>query len=262
MIMSHCKWIYCRRRRVAGTVNDQHRRGWWLLPCIVSVALLASSLPARIGETPERCAERYALKQVPAKLTKGFWDKEQFYEKNGIQLSIRFLRSPEDGLRAEYIEYRPISTSGVTLSEVKINSLLSIVSTNWSKLLPLPPLTPPTNAVPDSTRTLTRTSKTKIITLEQTSGIEEKRLKKEAAERKILAELIENRNREIAHLKDVIGVKIIPGTNFWHTAQAYACGDDTSLTLFTEAYVKAYDHHVALEKALQRRAAATPLKGF
>ncbi len=226
------------------------------------VALWATPLPARIGETPERCAERYVLKQTPVKFARGFWDKEQYYEKNGIQLSIRFLRSPEDGLRADYIEYRPISTSGVTLSEVKIHSLLSIVSTNWSKLLPLPPLTPPTNAVPDSTRTLARTSKTKIITLEQTSGIEEKRLKKEAAERKALAELIENRNRKIAHLKDVIGVTMIPGTNFWHTAHAYACGNDTCLTLFTEAYVKAYDHHIASERALQRKAAATPLKGF
>jgi hypothetical protein len=237
----------------------------YVILSLLLATAFAKPLEARIGETPEMCAERYSLKQTPLRSTKGFWDMEQCYEKSGIQLSIRFLNSPEGGLRAEYIEYRPVNQSIVNLSEVKINSLLSTISTNWTKLLPLPPLPPltaATNAVPDPTKTLVRTSKVKIITLEKTSGIEEKRFKKEAAERKALAEEIENRNREITHLKNVVGITTIPGTNFWQTARTYACGNETTLTIFTDAYVKAYDRHVAFEKARQRRSEATPLQGF
>jgi hypothetical protein len=231
------------------------------LAALVAV-LQPLSLMARIGETPGACAERYGLRLTTEKQKPGFWDQEERYEKNGIRLTIRFLKNEADELRAEYIEYKPIDAKSLPLSAVKINALLETVSTNWTELIPLPPLPPPpTNAV-DTVKIMQRTSKVKIVSMEKTNGIEEKRRKKEVAEHKEKVDALNARNQEISQLKETFAKMAIPGTNVWTTTEAYAAGDPSSLTIISEAYKKAYIHQVASEKARAKKAEATPLSGF
>ena len=233
-----------------------------ILPALLIVVSLTLPLLARIGETPDACAERYGLKLTTEKQKPGFWDQEQRYEKNGIHLTIRFLKNEGNELRAEYIEYKPIDSKSLPLSEVKINALLETVSTNWTALIPLPPLPPPpTNAV-EAIKTMQRTSKVKVVSMEKTNGIEEKRRKKEAADRKEKVDIIDARNREITQLKETFAKMAIRGTNFWSSAEAYAAGDPSSLTIISETFKKAYTRHVASEKAREKKAEATPLSGF
>lgn len=216
---------------------------------------LTFPLFARIGETPEECVQRYGatLKGTPSK--HGFWDSEQRHEKNGVRISIRFLRGQDGVLHAEYLEYQPVNRSEFKLSPERTKSLMDIVSTNWVTLtlIPLPPT--PTNAAPDTAKILTRTSKVKVITMEKTGGIEEQRLQKEAEERKALRDSIESRNREVRRIKERLGAIARPGIPCWEVPhEAYAAGNDSTLVIFSQAYMKAYEKHVETSTA--------PLQGF
>ncbi len=205
---------------------------------------LCPLLFARIGETPEACDQRYGPQLQTGTPTRGFWDAEQRHEKNGVRISIRFLRNAEGVLQAEYLEYKPMDLTDVPLSEDRIQSLLNIISTNWTKLtlIPLPP--PPTNTTPDTIRTMVRTSKVKVITLEKKGGIEEQRLKQEAAARKAMLDVIESQNRETTQLKNKIIKLTRNGLTYWQSSQAYAAGNSSSLCVMSAAYMKAYEKHI------------------
>lgn len=222
----------------------------------------ARPLPARLGETPAECAARYGLRVDSSAPKAGFWDKEQCYEKNGIHLTIRFIPGPRGGLQAGYIEYHPVNRANQPLSAVHIRGLLDTVSTNWTLLESLPLPSAPTNAPAPSRTTLARSAKTKIITLEKTAGIEDKRIQKEQDERRAQLDAVNKHNREVSHLKDQISKLALPGTRFWKSETCLATSGNNSLTIVSADYVNAYTRQVAREINRKKTYEATPLKGF
>ncbi len=229
---------------------------------ILLAASFALPLPARLGETPEECALRYGLRLTPAARTTGFWADEQCYEKNDIRLTIRFIPKSGGGLQAGYIEYRPVDRAGKPLSDVHVKGLLDAVSTNWSLLSHLPQPPAATNNTASSRTTLARTAKTKIITMEKTAGIEDKRLQKEQEARRTQLEAVKKHNLEITRAKNQISKLTLPGPRCWQCDAAYATGGDDRLTILSTNYVSAYTRHAAGEIRRRKSFEATPLKGF
>lgn len=233
-----------------------------LILTFLLIITFARPLPARLGETPDECAARYGLRLNSSSPKAGFWDKEQCYEKNGIHLTIRFIPGPRNELQAGYIEYHPVNRTNTSLSEIHIRGLLDIVSTNWTLLAPLPLPSASTNTMAPSRSTLARPSKTKIITMEQTAGIEERRMQKEQEERRAQLDSVTKHNREVTRIKDQIGKLTVPGVRYWKSEAAYATSGDNFLTILSTNYVNAYTRQAAREINRKKAYESTPLKGF
>lgn len=202
---------------------------------------------ARIGESPEACDQRYGPPLKAGSPTRGFWATEQRHEKNGFRIVVRFLRHEDGTFTAGYVEYTPMNPSDFSFTDERTRSLLEIVSTEWTKLapIPLPPPPVPINTATNSIRTLARTSKVKVITIEQTGGIEERRRKQEAAERKALVDSIESQNRETKRVKDLLGKVTRPDLTCWRSPEAYAAGNNSLLIIISRAYLAAYEKQIA-----------------
>lgn len=222
----------------------------------------AHPLPARLGETPDECAARYGLRLNTAAPKTGFWSKEQCYEKNGIRLTVRFIPGHGGELKAGYIEYQPVNRTNQPLSEIHIRGLLDTVSTNWTLLVtrPLPPAA--TNAPPPSRAILARSSRTKIITMEKTAGIEDKRLQKEQEEYREQLDAVNKHNREVSRIRDQMAKLTLPGSRFWKSDAAFATGGDNVLTILSQDYVNAYTRQADRESNRKKAYETTPLKGF
>lgn len=232
---------------------------------IVTTLLATLFIPpafARLGETAEDCNLRYGERYTET-VGAGFWAAERKYEKNGVKITIRFLRKNDSSLKAEYIEYRPIDTYTNRLTEVKIAALLENVSTHWTKLaqimIPPTPIKPPP---PSSSKTFASETKKRVITIGETTGLDKKQAEKEARERKELLDSIAARNKAMTELKAKIGKIASYSENSWESSKAYAAGSYSCLTIFSAAYMNAYDHQVEIEEARKAKADATPLKGL
>lgn len=217
---------------------------------------------ARLGETPEQCDERYGSKYTEA-AGQGFWAAERKYEKGGVRITIRFLRGEAGTRTAEYIEYKPINTTSNRMTASKAEGLLQLVSQSWT---PLTLITPPPQTEkppPDPAKTLGTTHAPKVITIEKASGEEKRRADKEAKSRQQLLENIAARNKRMQQLKDKISkITAVTADTTWKSPEAYAAGNQYGLTIFSAAFMNAYDHQVEIEKARQAKEDATPLSGF
>jgi hypothetical protein len=217
---------------------------------------------ARLGETPEQCDERYGSKYTES-AGQGFWAAERKYEKGGVRITIRFLRGEAGGRTAEYIEYKPINTTSNRMTASKTEGLLQLVSQNWT---PLTLITPPPQTEkppPDPAKTLGTTHAPKVITIEKASGEEKRRADKEAKSRQELLVNIAARNKRMQQLKDKISkITTVTADTTWKSPEAYAAGNQYSLTIFSAAFMNAYDHQAGIEKARQAKEDATPLSGF
>ena len=227
----------------------------------VFAALLVSPAMARLGETSDECNQRYGEQYTEA-VGKGFWAAERKYEKNGVHVTIRFLRKGDGPLKAEFIEYKPVKLADDRLTEAKIKALMDNVSTEWvrltTKVAPPVPVKPP----PDPSKSLTTDKKTRVISIGETTGYDKKQAEKVAKERKELLDSIAARNRDMSALRAKIGKIAFGGGEAWASSRAFAIGNPSSLTLFSDAYMNAFDHQVELEKARKAKADATPLTGL
>lgn len=221
------------------------------LACLVISVL---PLQARLGETPEACEQRYGPKLKANIYSHGFWDAEQRHEKNGIAVTVRFLRDTDGVLRAGYLEYKSADPNVLRLTEERTKVLMNLVSTNWTRLELLPLPAPLTNAPPDTARTMARTSKTKLITMEEKGGIAEERRKKEAAERKTLIESIEARNTEVTHIKSLMSRASTGARRYWDSPDALAAESESRLVVMSRHYLSTYERKV--------ETSTSPLKGF
>lgn len=223
---------------------------------------LASGARARLGESPEECTARYGLRLNAPQQVKGFWPLEQQFDKNGIRLVIRYLNEDGSGLKAGCIQYKPGDPRESPLSAVQTHALLSNVATNWTVWRWKETPVPVTNEAPEITKTMLRTSHTRMVTLEQTGGIEADRKKKAREAYQAEVQAVQAANRELDEFKVILGKLMVPGTNYWSCSAAVAAGDATSLTILSRDFVKAYNRNEANERHRKEKAAATPLRGF
>jgi len=235
---------------------------------LVATLALLSLLPvppalARLGETSGECSLRYRV-QCAETEGQGFWAVERKYEKNGFEITIRFLLENKD-LVAEYIEYRPTDLVTNRFTYAKIKALLvNNVSTNWIKLTELtpPPPAPPKPAPDPAKPSFGRTSRTRVITMGEIADSAKRQEEKEAKERKALLDSIDAKNREISDLRTKIGKITMSGNAHWKTRHAYAASSDSVLTIFTDTYMKAFDRQAEIDQARKATPEANPLDGL
>jgi hypothetical protein len=234
------------------------------LPLVLLSATLFMATPgfARLGETPDQCDERYGSKYTET-AGQGYWAAERKYEKGGVRITIRFLRDETGNRKAEYIEYKPINTTTNRMTASKAEGLLQHVSRDWT---PLALITPPPvtqKPPPDPARTLGTMQSRKVLTIEKSTGEDKRKAEKEAKARQELLASIAAKNSQIQHLKDRISkITSVSATTIWRSPEAYAVENPSSLTIFSVAFLNAYDHQARIEKARKAKEDATPLTGF
>jgi hypothetical protein len=228
---------------------------------ILCVSLLVDSAVARLGETSDECNLRYGERYTET-VGQGFWAAERKYEANGVRVIVRFLRADHGPMKAEYIEYRPTDVVSNRLSDAKITGLLQNYAAEWTKLTPLeiPPV--PVKPQPDPSKTLVPNTKKRVITISETTGFEKKQAEKAARERKELLDSIAARNKEVADLKSKIGKMGCYSETVWQARRGYAASSYACLVMFTETYMRAFDHQQEIEQARKAKSDATPLKGL
>jgi hypothetical protein len=103
----------------------------------------------------------------------------------------------------------------------------------------------------------------KVITIEQSAGLDKRKAEKEALERQNLLNSIAARNSEIQQLKNKIKkITTLSTDTAWQSQKAYAVSTTSSLVLFSAAFLNAFDHQAEIEKARQVKEDAAPLPGF
>lgn len=230
---------------------------------VLSSALLGTMpASARLGETPDQCDERYGTKYTEA-AGQGYWSAERKYEKNGVRITIRFLRNETGARTAEYIEYKPVNTATNRLTPAKIEGLLALVAPSWTALTPIAPPSQPVKPIQDSSKQLSAPHTKKVIRIGETSGRDKRQAEKDAQDRKEFLESIAAKNREIKKQKDkILKVTTVSAETAWQCPQAYAAGGPSALVIFSAAYMHAYDHQDKIEKVQKAKSDATPFEGL
>ena len=226
------------------------------------ILLMAHTTFARLGDTPDQCDERYGSKYNET-AGQGFWAAERKYEKSGVQITIRFLRNERGTRIAEYIAYKLTNTTTNRMTPGKTEGLLTLVAPTWTPITLITP--PPVNEkpLPDPKKTMNSSKAKRLITIEQSAGLDKRKAAKEAQERQDLLNSIATQNNDIQQLKNKIKkITTLSADTAWQSSAAYAVGTTSSLVLFSAAFLNAYDHQEEIEKARQVKEDAAPFTGF